>query len=162
MLALRYLALVALTLWVGGLLALGAIAAPSVFDVLAARAVPDSRALAGALVGETLRRFHLVSYICGAALLAALIARRLLGPRPTRFGVRFAIAALMLGAMAYSGTVVSARLARLQAEIGAAPSSLPAEDPRRGAFGRLHATSSALHVVPVLGGLALLFWELKD
>jgi hypothetical protein len=162
MLALRYLALVALTLWVGGLLALGTTAAPSIFDVLAARAVPDSRALAGAIFGETLRRFHLITYVCGAALLVALIARRVLGPRPTRFGVRFAIAALMLAAMVYSGAVISARIAGLQAEIGAAPSSLPADDARRAAFGRLHATSSALQVVPVIGGLALLFWELKD
>ena len=35
MLALRYAGVLALTLWVGGLLVLGAIAAPSIFDVLA-------------------------------------------------------------------------------------------------------------------------------
>ena len=41
MLALRYAGLVALTVWVGGLIVLGAIAAPSIFDVLAARHVVD-------------------------------------------------------------------------------------------------------------------------
>jgi hypothetical protein len=35
-------------------------------------------------------------------------------------------------------------------------------DPRRVAFGRLHAQSTLLQFIPVLGGLALMFWELKD
>ena len=37
MLALRYAGLLALTVWVGGLLVLGVIVAPAIFDVLAAR-----------------------------------------------------------------------------------------------------------------------------
>ena len=76
---LRYAGLLALTLWVGGLVVLGAIAAPSVFDVLAARHVPDDRVLAGAIFGETLRRFHLLSYGCGSVLLGTLVARGVLG-----------------------------------------------------------------------------------
>ena len=47
MLALRYAGVLALTVWVGGLLVLGAIAAPSIFDVLALRHVADDRLLAG-------------------------------------------------------------------------------------------------------------------
>jgi hypothetical protein len=125
MLALRYAALLTLVVWVGGLLALGAIAAPSTFDVLAAKQIPDGRLLAGALFGEMLRRFHIVGYVAGALLLATLILRRVLGPRPRRFAWRAGLAALMLGASAYSGVAVSARIARLQQEIGAAPSSLP-------------------------------------
>ena len=68
----------------------------------------------------------------------------------------------MLAATLYSGLVVSARIAAVQAAIGVAPSSLPEGDPRRVAFGRLHATSTGLLMVPVLGGLLLLFRELKD
>jgi hypothetical protein len=162
MLALRYVGLLALVLWVGGLLVLGAIGAPSIFDVLAIRQVADGRVLAGAIFGETLRRFHLLSYACGAVLLATMIVRAVLGPRPRRFAVRAAIAFVMLAASAYSGLVVTARIERAQAAIGAAPSSLPDGDPRRAAFGRLHATSTGLELVPVLGGLLLLFWELKD
>ena len=68
----------------------------------------------------------------------------------------------MLAATLYSGLVVSSRIAAAQAAIGAAPSSLPAGDPRRVQFGRLHATSTGLLMVPVFGGLLLLFRELKD
>jgi hypothetical protein len=165
MLALRYVGVVALTLWVGGLLVLGGIAAPSIFEVLAARQVPGlsgDRVLAGAIFGEVLRRFHLLTYLCGVVLLATLVVRGVLGPRPILFAMRLAIGFAMLIASAYSGLIVSAQIARAQAEIGVAPSSLPEDDPRRAAFGRLHAMSTGLELVPVLGGLFLLFRELKD
>lgn len=162
MLALRYAGVLALTLWVGGLLALGTVAAPSTFDILAARHVADDRVLAGAIFGETLRRFHLLSYACGFVFLGTLLVRGVLGPRPIMFAARLAIVLVMLAATAYAGFVVSARIARAQAQIGAAPSSLPEGDPRRVAFGRLHAMSTGLEMVPILGGLLLLFRELKD
>jgi hypothetical protein len=163
MLALRYAGLLALTLWVGGLVVLGAIGAPAIFAVLAARHVAGDRVIAGAIFGEILGRFHLLAYACGVVLMGSLIARGIMGPRPIMFAVRLAIAFVMLIATAYSGLVVSANIARVQAEIGAAaPSSLAPEDPRRVAFGRLHALSTGLAVVPVLGGLFLLFRELKD
>ena len=163
MLALRYAGLLALTLWVGGLLALGAIGAPAIFDVLAARHVAGDRVLAGAIFGEILGRFHLLAYVCGVVLLGTLLVRGIMGPRPVMFAVRLAVAFVMLLATAYSGLIVSAKIARTQAEIGAAaPSSLGQEDPRRVEFGRLHAMSTGLALVPILGGLFLLFRELKD
>ena len=163
MLALRYASVLALTLWVGGLLVLGAIAAPSTFEVLAALPdVVDDRVIAGAIFGETLRRFHLVSYACGVLLLGTLLLRRVLGPRPMLFAARLAIAFAMLMSSAYSGLILSARIAAAQAEMGVAPSSLPEGDPRRATFGRLHAMSTGLQLVPILGGLLLLFRELKD
>src|SRR5215203_3883861 len=106
MLALRYASLLALVVWVGGLLALGAIAAPVTFDVIAARHVPEGRALAGAIFGVILQQFHYVSYACGLVMPLALSARAVLGPRPRRFALRMAIAALMLLAVAYSGMIV--------------------------------------------------------
>jgi len=163
MLALRYVGLLSLVVWVGGLLALGAIGAPSIFGVLASHPGDGGRLLAGAIFGETLRRFHLVSYGCGVVLLGTMVVRAVLGPRPRRFAVRAAIALVMLAASVYSGVVVSAQIAHAQAAIGAAaPSSLPEADPRRVQFGKLHAASTGLELIPVLGGLMLLLWELKD
>jgi Domain of unknown function (DUF4149) len=162
MLALRYAALLALVVWCGGLIALGAVAAPAAFDVAAARQIADGRLVAGAVVGETLRRFHQVAYLCGATLILSLVARRILGPRPRRAGIRIALAAIMLAATAYSGIAVAGRIRALQQEMRTAPSDLPATDSRRAAFGRLHATSTALLLIPVLGSLALIWWELRD
>jgi hypothetical protein len=164
MLALRFAALVAIAVWVGGLLALGAIAAPAIFDVVAARGIADARIVSGAIFGEALRRFHLVAYGCGAAVVLALVARAVLGPRPRQFALRLGIAAVMAGAALYAGLIVHARITSLQQEIGAtvSASSLPPGDPRRVEFGRLHGRSALVQFVPIVGGLLLLFWELRD
>jgi len=161
-LALRYVALLTLLVWVGGLIALGAIAAPAIFDVLSAQTVADGRLLAGAVFGEILRRFTLVSYAAGVLLLGTLIVRAILGPRPRRFAWRAGVATLMLATTAYAGIVVAGRLRDIQRSIRVAPSSLPADDPRRVEFGRLHGISTSLQLVPLLGGLALIYWELKE
>lgn len=162
MLVLRYAALLALVVWVGGLLALGAIAAPAIFDVVAEKRLPDARLLSGAVFGEILRRFTLVSYAAGGLLMLTLLARRILGPRPHRFAWRAAIVAAMLAATAYASLAVGSRVEQLQREIGVAPSALPEGDPRRVEFGRLHGLSTALQLIPLFGGLALIFWEIKE
>ncbi|HXW05751.1 MAG TPA: DUF4149 domain-containing protein [Vicinamibacterales bacterium] len=162
MLALRYAGLIAVAVWVGGLLGLAAVGAPAIFETIDARHVPDGRVLSGAIFGEVLRRFHLVAYGCGGIVLGSLAARAVLGPRPRRFAVRAGIATAMLAASLYSGLVVSARIARSQQELGVAPSSLHEDDPRRAAFGRLHGQSTLLQLVPILGGLVLMLFELRD
>jgi hypothetical protein len=68
----------------------------------------------------------------------------------------------MLAATAYASLVVGTRIEHLQREIGVAPSSLPEGDPRRVEFGRLHGVSTALQLVPLLGGLLLIFWEIRE
>ncbi|HET9263783.1 MAG TPA: DUF4149 domain-containing protein [Vicinamibacterales bacterium] len=162
MLALRFAGLLAVAVWFGGLLALGTIAAPSVFDVIDSRQIAEGRVLAGDLFGEILRRFQLVGYACGAALLLSLIARAVLGPRPRFFALRAGITTLMLAAAVYSGTVLTGRIEALRHEIGVAPSTLAGDDPRRVEFRRLHERSTGLQLVPLIGGLALLVGELLD
>jgi hypothetical protein len=151
-----------LVAWVGGLVALGTIAAPATFDVVAARQLSDGRVLAGAIFGEILRRFHHVAYLCGVVVPLSLAARAVLGPRPRRFAMRLGLAMVMLAAMAYSGFVLSPRIEALQQATGVSPTSLPQGDPRRVEFGRLHGLSAGVLLVPVLGGLLLLAFELKD
>jgi hypothetical protein len=162
MLVLRYAALLTLVTWIGGLIVLAGIVAPSVFDVLAVRHVPDNRLLAGAVFGEILRRFSLVSYASGGALLLTLVVRAILGPRPRRFAWRAALTVLMLATSLYTGVILARRIDRLQHDIGVAPSSLAADDPRRLEFGRLHSLATGLQLVPLLGGLSLIYWELKE
>jgi hypothetical protein len=162
MVVLRYAALLALVIWVGGLVALGGIAAPAIFAVIDQRQLADGRILSGALFGEMLARFTIISYAAGGVLLLTLVLRRILGPRPHRFAWRAGLATFMLAATAYGSLSVASRITALQREIGVAPSSLPEGDARRSEFGRLHGISTALQLVPLLGGLALLFWEMKD
>lgn len=162
MLALRFAGLLAVAVWFGGLLTLGAVTAPAVFDGTAARQMAEPRAVAGALVGEILRRFHVVAYVCGAVILATLALRAVLGPRPRYFRTRMTVASGMLAAALYSGFILTGRIERLRQEIGVAPSSLRDDDPRRIEFGRLHARSNVVQLVPLMGSLVLLISELKD
>jgi hypothetical protein len=160
---LRFAAVLALAVWLGGLVALG-MTAPAVFSVVAAHNLVEGRTLAGAIFGEILRRFHQVAYVCGALLLLSLIVRRVLGPRPRRFGIRFATGVAMVMATLYSGMVIRQTISRVQDEIGVktAVSSLPAEDPRRVAFERLHRQSELVQLIPLAGACLLLFLELSD
>jgi len=162
MLALRFAGLLAAAVWFGGLLTLGAVAAPAVFDTMTAQHVADPRGVSGAVVGEILGRFHLVSYGCAILALAALFARAVLGPRPRRFAARVGLIAAMLAASLYSGIVLRGQIDQVRQEIGASPSTLPAGDDRRVKFGRLHAQASAVQIVPLVGSLLLLAFELKD
>jgi hypothetical protein len=162
MLALRLAALLSLVVWVGGLIALGAVAAPAVFDVVAARQISEGRLLAGAIFGEILNRFTRVGYVCGLVLPISLITRAVLGPRPRRFALRLSLALLMLAAVAYSGFILTPRMEGLQRSVGVAPSALPEGDPRRVEFGRLHGLSSGVLLIPVIGGLLLLVLEMRD
>ena len=161
MLALRYAAVLALALWTGGLLVVGAVAAPSVFDILGAHGA-EGRVLAGAVVAALLERFTMMAYGCAVVVFLSLVTRGVLGPRPRRFAYRVGGLMLMIGATVYAAAVVAPRIAAMQRSIGTAPSALAETDPRRIEFGRLHGTSVSLQLVPLLGGLALLFWELKD
>ena len=71
----RYLALAALGLWVGGLLAL--------------------LWLGGGGPADT-RRLHQVAYACGGAVLASLFVLKFVGPPPRAFTVRAGLVVLML------------------------------------------------------------------
>lgn len=155
MVALRFVAGLALALWLGGAVAIGSIVAPSAFAVLSA-------ADAASLVGETLRRFHVVTYVAGLTLVAGLAGMALLGPRPRGFAWRILTAGLMLAATLASGLVVDQRIRSMRTEIGVPVSTLARDDARRVTFGRLHGLSTLLMGLTVAGGIALVYWDTRD
>ena len=162
MLALRYVYLLALVVWLGGMLILGAIVAPAVFGVLQATGGADGRVMAGAVFGAVLERFHYVAYGAGVLLLAALGAMRLMGPRPHAFGVRALIGAAMLAVALYSGLVVLPEIDEVQRDAGTLASRLPAGDARRIRFDELHLLSTRLMMINIAAALVLLYWEARE
>jgi uncharacterized membrane protein len=161
-LALRYVYVLALAIWLGGMVILGAVVAPTTFQVLQASEPATGRLLGGVVFGAVLARFHFVAYGAGALALLALTVMALLGPRPRSFAVRSAIVALMLLIALYSGFVVLREIDAIQQEIGRLPSSLPVHDTRRIRFDELHQLSTQLMVVNIIGALALLYWEARE
>jgi hypothetical protein len=161
MLALRYVYVLALVVWLGGMLVLGALVAPTIFQVLPASEPQTGRALAGEAFGGMLARFHYVAYGAGTLMLVTLAAMAILGPRPRAFAARCAITAAMLIVALYSGVVVLAAVDAVQQDAGGLPSRLPEEDARRVRFDELHVLSTRLMMLNIAGALALLYWEAR-
>ena len=84
---LRFLSCAALSAWIGGLAALGAIVAPTIFSTLQSRDA-NGRELAGTVFGAILQNFQHVAVICGGLLIVLLVVRAMLGPRPARLALR--------------------------------------------------------------------------
>lgn len=159
---LRYVYILALVVWLGGMVVLGAVVAPTTFQVLQASEPASGRALAGEVFGAMLGRFHYIAYAAGALLLVTLAAMALLGPRPRGLAARSALVAAMLAVALYSGVVVLGNIETIQREVGGLPSLLPAGDARRVRFDELHQLSTRLMMVNVIGALALLLWEARE
>lgn len=162
MFALRYLYVVALVLWVGGLVAAGALVAPSVFGVLLAWNASQGRVLAGQVFGEVLLRLTWLSYAMGGVMFITLTLHRLLGARPIKYGIRVGIMALMLVMMMITGFYLIPRVDAIQAQVKGPVSELPDTDPRRAEFNRLHGLSNILFSITAIGGLALCWWEARE
>ena len=162
MLALRYVYVLALVVWLGGMVILGALVAPTTFQVLQSIEPATGRALAGEVFGVTIARFHYVAYAAGGLLLVTLAAMALLGPRPAACAMRSALIACMLTVALYSGLVVLTRIDAIQQEAGGLVSRLPAGDARRTRFDELHLLSTRLMLLNVAGALILLYWEAKE
>jgi uncharacterized membrane protein len=161
MIALRYVYVVALAIWVGGLITIGSVVAPSAFAVLQPGAALQP-SLAATLVGEVLRRFHIVAYASGATLLSTLVLMKVVGPRPRGFGARLVLVGTMLGVTLATGFWVDPEIAAMRARIGAPVGSLAPDDARRVRFGQLHGLSTTLMAVTALAGLVLCYWETRE
>ncbi|MCI0508328.1 MAG: DUF4149 domain-containing protein [Gammaproteobacteria bacterium] len=127
---------VLLTLWVGGLWAIGYIAAPSLFAAL------DDRQLAGALAGQM---FHIISYIglaCGALLLISVVIRLGLQWRAW-------ILLIMIVLVASGEFILQPMMESLKIQ------GLTEGSDARKQFGMLHGIASFIYLIESLLGLAL-------
>ena len=158
MFVLRYASLLALVVWLGGIVVVATLVAPATFGVLQAQVPGGGRALAGSVLAAVFRRFYLVSLACGSFLVLSFVLQAVLGPRPRQFGIRTGIAVAMLALTIYGGSVVSPKMDNLRSVVAAAAP----EDPARAEMGRLHGLSAALMLATGLGGLLLLFWEVRE
>ena len=119
-----------LSAWLGAALLVATVVAPAAFAVL------PSRTLAGALVGRILP----VLFIAGlVATLACLGLDR--GDYGRAIRVRRALLVLAAASCAVAQFAVAPRIERVRKAIDGPVEQLPAGDPRRVAFGRLHAAS---------------------
>ena len=118
MFVLRYLYILALGVWLGGMAVAGLVAAPTIFSVLEAWNPVEGRVLAGQVFGAILAKLHLIFYGAALVMLFTLTIRRLLGPKPVAYGIRASIIVLMFVLVLASGLGISPRVEAMQREIG--------------------------------------------
>jgi hypothetical protein len=138
---------IAVAAWVGGLLAIGLIAAPVLFTQLADRGV------AGGLAGAMFSITAWVGLGCGTYLILFVLFAK--GWRAIQSGV-FWIVLLMLALTAAGHFGVQPILAQLQAD--ALPRRVM-ESALRDRFTTWHGVSSALYLVQSLLGIALVIMQ---
>jgi len=135
---------VLLGLWIGAATLFAAVVAPAAFEVL------PSRDLAGALVGRVLPVLFYAGVVIGSVVVILDVVSR------TGAWGRAAAGAVAAFACATAQLVIGTRVERLRSEIGVPLETLAGDDPRRAAFGRLHALSVGwLGIALIAAGVAL-------
>jgi uncharacterized membrane protein len=145
---LRFLQILGLGTWIGGIIFLSFIEAPGVFSIL------SNREQAGSIVGYSLTRLHYVGMIAAVIYLVtglalAKSARWLIAPAAI-------LVVLMLALTLVSEYGVRPRMAALRAQMTSIEATLP-EDPARAQFDRLHRASVQLEATTLLLGIAAIF-----
>jgi uncharacterized membrane protein len=148
---LRFLMLLALVVWVGGI-TFFSVLAPNVFAVL------PTRQLAGNVVNRMLPILHWMGLVSGVVFIASsmLYSRVMTGfARP--LAGRHILVLLMLVLTLVSQFMIVPRMASLRADM-ANIDTVPQNDSRRVEFNRLHVWSSRLEQGVFVLGLVTLFF----
>ena len=150
---LRTLEFLCLGLWLGSDVFLSFVVAPGAFQVL------SSRDQAGAIVGYSLTRMHMIGIICGLVLLVARLLRsRVLSSLIAPAAI---CVILMLLLTLISQFAVSPKMAMLRTQMGSIEAT-QAGSPLLAEFSGWHRVSVSLESGVLLAGLAATYFLARD
>lgn len=150
---LRTIEFLGLSLWLGSDVFLSFVVAPGAFRIL------GSRDQAGAILGYSLTRMHLLGIACGIALLLARLARtKTLASLATPAAL---CVMLMIALTAISQYSVSSKMAALRVQMGSIQATA-ADSPLLAEFGRLHRISASLESGVLLAGLTAIYLMARE
>jgi uncharacterized membrane protein len=140
----RWLFLVALIVWLGGVVFFSFVVAPGVFRTFDAP-------LGGRIVGAIFPTYYRLGYVCGPTLLVASVIFGVAGSARGWWGASALLVAVMLGATLYAGLVIQPRATALRPQIHdtAAPQSVKDE------FDRLHRLAVKLNGAVLVCGIVI-------
>jgi uncharacterized membrane protein len=147
---LRFLMLLSLVVWIGGLVFFAFVVAPTAFQVL-----PNTH-LAGNVVGRALGKLHWLAIFSGIVfLMSSMLYSRVTQGSPHVFAARHVLIVVMLALTLFSQYWIISRMDKLRATISDF-AAVPLHDPIRMQFDTLHAWSTRVEgVVLVLGLVAV-------
>ena len=150
---LRYLMLLSLIVWIGGLIFFAFVLAPTVF---APGVLPNTH-LAGNIVGRALGKLHWIAIVSGVIFLgSSMLYSRLLDGTPHVFALRHVLICLMLALTLVSQFWIIPRMDTLRAQVSDF-ASVPVENPARIQFDALHAWSTRVESAVLLLGLVVVY-----
>jgi len=150
---LRFLMLLSLVVWIGGLIFFAFVMAPALFNP----AVLPTRQLAGNVVSRTLGTLHWMGLSCGIVFaITSLIDSHVTNGSASPFAVRHLLIYLMIILTLVSMFGVAARMEDLKRQM-VVIDNVPHDDPRRVEFNQLHVWSTRLEGSVLVLGVALLF-----
>ena len=148
---LRFLMLLSLVVWIGGLIFFAFAVAPAAFAVL------PTRHVAGNLVGRTLGILHWAAIVAGLVFLASsLLYSRLTRGTPHIFAARNVLIILMLALTLVSQFWIIPRMDALRASVGEID-SVPPGNALRQQFDSLHGWSTQVEGGVLLLGLVVVY-----
>jgi hypothetical protein len=148
---LRFVMLLSLVVWIGGIIYFAAVVAPTVFSVL------PTRHLAGQVVSRSLGALHWIGIVSGIVyLISSMWYSRLDVGILQPFATRHVLVMLMIALTLISVFVISSKMLTLRADIGVIDDVSP-NDPRRVEFNALHRWSTRLEVGVLAMGIAVLY-----
>lgn len=148
---LRFLMILALVVWVGGITFLSFVEAPTAFRVA------PSRHMAGSIVGPSLSILHWIGLFSGVIFLgSSMLLSSLTTGYARPFAARNVLVLLMLLLTIVSQFAVSPRMAALRASFQDIDKVAP-DDPARLQFQSLHRWSEKLEGAVLLLGLCAVF-----
>jgi len=148
---LRFLMFLSLTVWVGGIIFLSFVEAPTAFHLL------PSRHMAGTVVGHSLGILHWIGLFAGVVFLgSSMLLSSLTTGTAQPLAFRHVLIVLMLILTVVSQFGISPKMTTLRAQFGDID-TVPATDPGRMQFDALHVWSVRLEVAILALGIATLF-----
>ena len=150
---LRFLMLMSLVAWIGGLMFFAFVLAPTVF---APGVLPNTH-LAGNIVGRALGKLHWIAIISGVVYLASsLLHSRLTDGTAHVFAMRHVLIFLMLGLTLLSQFWIIPRMDTLRASVSDF-ATIPVDNPARVQFDALHVWSTRVEGAVLLLGLVVIY-----
>jgi len=147
----RFLMLLSLVIWIGGLIFFAFVLAPTVFAVL------PTRQLAGSVVSRSLGILHWMAIGCGVVFaITSMIDARVVNGVAQPFALRNLLIYAMIVLTLVGMFGVESRMLALRQQMGVID-NVPHDDPLRVEFNRLHHWSTRIESSVLVLGLALLY-----
>jgi uncharacterized membrane protein len=145
---LRYVLLLAVVLWIGGIVFFSFIASPSIFKIL-------PREQAGHVVGDIFPKYHMLGYISCLVALGCLFGLRQLGAVQS-VSAAMIMLVLMGGVQVTMGAVIGPKVIEARDAAKAAP-ACSEKDRLETKFRRLHAVSMIFNLLLLILGLVFVY-----